>query len=297
MTQPAAGSLSDRERSSVIARRRRIRDPSVMRRTRFASLVAILCALAALLSGCFGGSNPIAILAAAVISGPAPLEVSFNLSYSEHTRGRPMEYSLNFGDGTDPATGDDLGLAVRHTYETGGTFVAELTLTDDENVRDTDRLTITVSQDGPPIGTDVGQTAPDFTASTTDGGEIRLSDFRGSVVLLDFWGAWCSPCKKSMPQLDEFARAYAADGLVVVLVSTDTAEQSSIDYLFDRGYDDFVSVWEPGGKYTPIALQYGVLGGSGVGIPHTLLIDRQGVIRFRGHPTLDLTASMIEALL
>jgi peroxiredoxin len=268
-----------------------------MRRLRLLALAAVVLGLAAALGGCFGGSNPVAILASAVVSGPAPLDVSFNLSYSEHTRGLPMEYSLAFGDETAPATGTDLDIAVHHTYEVGGTYVAELTLTDDQGARDTDRLTITVSQNGPPIGTDVGQTAPDFTAPTTAGGEVTLSDSRGSVVLLDFWGTWCSPCKRSMPHLDDLARTYGPDGLVVIIVSTDTVEQSSIDYLAGKGYDDFISVWEPGGKHTPVALLYGVLGGGDVGIPHTFLIDKQGVIRFAGHPLLDLTETMIEALL
>ena len=268
-----------------------------MTHRRVASLLLICAALPVILTGCFRSRGPVAILASAVVSGTAPLDVSFNLSYSEHPRGRPMTYELAFGDGTDPATGSDLGLAVHHTYEAGGTYVAQLTLTDDEGETDIDRLPITVSQEGPPVGTNVGDTAPDFTAHTTDGGELTLSDLRGSVVLLDFWGAWCTPCKQSMPHLDELVQIHGSRGLVAVLVSTDPAEQTSADYLADHGYEDFISVWESGGKYTRIALLYGVLGGGGVGIPHTFLIDRQGVIRFRGHPTLDLTDSMIEALL
>jgi peroxiredoxin len=268
-----------------------------MRLIRTVVVSSVALALLVGLTACFGPSNPVAILSAAVISGPAPLDVSFNLSYSEHTDNRPMTYELDFGDGSDPATGTELFIAIHHAYEEGGIYDAVLTLTDDQGARDTDRLTITVSQDGPPIGNGIGETAPDFTAHTTDGDEITLSDFRGSVVLLDFWGEWCSPCRRSLPHLEELLEAFGPQGLVVILVSTDVAEQSSIDYLADNGYDDFVSVWEPGGKFTRLALLYGVLGDSGVGIPHTFLIDRQGVIRFRGHPTLDLTASMVEALL
>ena len=266
----------------------------MMRRMIFA--VLIVCLLVGL-TACVQVSAPIAFLGSAQVSGPAPLDVSFNLAYSEHTQGRPMTFELDFGDETPAETGSELGIAIHHTYVDGGTYTARLTLTDDEGVQDTDRLTITVSQDGPPIGTGLGETAADFTSSTTDGGSFTLSDQRGQVVLVDFWGAWCSPCRKSMPHLDELAETYGPQGLVVVIVSTDTSQQESIDYLADNGYTRFISLWEPGGKYTPIARQYGVLGGVGVGIPHTILIDRQGVIRFRGHPTLDLTDTMIEALL
>jgi len=268
-----------------------------MNRTRRVFVLVLVMALSGLLAGCLERSEPVAFLGSAVVSGPAPLDVSFNLSYSEHTRGRPMEYQILFGDNSTPATGDDLGIAVHHTYATEGTYVAELTLTDDRGRMDRDRLTITVSATGPVVGTDVGNTAPDFTASTTDGDQITLSDYLGQVVLLDFWGAWCSPCRRSMPRLDEFAQTYGLGGLVVIVVSTDTSKQSAVDYLAGRGYDDFVSVWEPGGKHTPLALQYGVLGGGPVGIPHSFLIDRQGVIRFAGHPTVELEPAMIEALL
>jgi len=268
-----------------------------MRRTSRSLRTTAILALTAVLAGCFEGSTPVAFLGSAVVSGPAPLDVSFNLSYSEHTRGLPMTYRLDFGDGSDAATGSELDVAVHHTYASGGRFVAELTLTDDQGRVDSDRLAITVSADGPPVGTNVGETAPGFTASTTDGGEIALDDYRGRVVLLDFWGAWCSPCRRSMPRLDEFAETYGPAGLVVIIVSTDTSQQSSIEYLTDNGYDRFVSVWEPGGKSTPIALEYGVLGGGPVGIPHSFLIDRQGVIRFAGHPSRDLEEVMIEALL
>jgi len=250
-----------------------------------------------LLTGCFDESTPIAFLASATVSGPAPLSVSFNLAYSEHSHGLPMTFELDFGDGTPAETGTELDIAIHHTYANGGTYVATLTLTDEESVQDSDQLTITVSQDGPPIGVGVGMTAPDFTSSTTDGGAFTLSDLRGRVVLMDFWGAWCPPCRKSMPHLDDLAGTYGPDGLDVVIISTDTSMQESIDYLADNGYTRFISLWEPGGRYTPIAQQYGVLGDSGVGIPHTILIDRQGVIRFRGHPTLDLTDAMIEALI
>jgi len=269
-----------------------------MNRVRHLALAALTAFLLATLFGCYEDSRPIAFLGSAKVNGPAPLDVSFNLSFSEHSQGLPMTFELDFGDGSQAETGSEFGIAIHHTYELGGTYVATLTLTDSEGSRDADELTITVSQDGPPIGTSVGMTAPNFTSGTTDGeGTFTLSDLRGRVVLLDFWGAWCPPCRKSMPHLDELAEVYGPDGLVAVIVSTDTSEQESINYLNSNGYSRFVSLWEPGGRYTPIALQYGVLGDQGVGVPHTILIDRQGVIRFRGHPVLDLTEAMIEALL
>jgi peroxiredoxin len=184
---------------------------------------------------------------------------------------------------------------LHHIYD-AGTYDAVLILTDDHGRQGSDTLTITADESGPPVGTSVGDTAPDFTAHTTDGGSLTLSDYRGEVVLLDFWGAWCTPCRSSMPHLDALVREYAADGVVAIVVSTDAAEQTSIDFLDDGGYDAFLSVWEPGGKSgNPLTKLYG-LNGTDVGIPRTFVIDRQGVIRYVGHP-VDLTGEMLEAIL
>ncbi|MFC2100155.1 redoxin domain-containing protein [Candidatus Bipolaricaulota bacterium] len=248
------------------------------------------------LAGCFSPSGPIAVLGAGSITGPAPLVAEFDLSHCEHTQGLPMSFRLDFGDDSDPLIGSAFGIIVRHIYADGGTYTARLTVTDDQGEVALDSLRITVSTDGPPVGIEAGMTAPDFTSSSTDGGEFTLYDTRGKVVLLDFWGAWCTPCKKSLPHLDELVEAYEAQGLIAVLVSTDAVEQDTIDYLVQNGFTRFVSIWEPGAKFTPIATLYGVLSGGDVGIPHTFVLDRQGVIRYAGHP-MYISPALIEPLL
>ncbi len=255
-----------------------------------------LVLLMGMLFGCSDADKPLVLLSAPVVSGPAPLDVSFDLSHSEIPQGTPLHYTLDFGDGSAPATGTDLDLIVHHTYEVAGTFTAHLTVTDADGHQGESSLVITVSDDGPPVGTSVGMTAPDFTAHTTDGGEITLSDYRGQVVILEFWGAWCAPCKASMPHLQDLYDSYHSRGLVVITVSTDQEEQDTIDFLNDNGYTDFISVWEPGGKYgSPITKLYGV-DSPLVGIPRTYVLDRQGVIRYVGHP-MNLTDEFIQGLL
>jgi len=246
------------------------------------------------LSACLGPSAPEAALTAAITSGPAPLDIGFNLSYSVIRSGEPFEAVLDFGDGSDPVSPASLYTIVHHTYEAGGVHEAELTLIDADGRTDDATLTITVSEDGPPVGVAPGMTAPDFTAHTTDGGEVTLSNLRGSVVLLDFWGAWCTPCKKSLPHLDNLMEAYGADGLTVVLVSTDETEQESIDFLSGEGFDRFISVWEPGEKRnSPITILYEM---DDQPIPRSFILDRRGVIRYVGHPT-NVGARQIEPLL
>jgi peroxiredoxin len=259
-----------------------------------AKLLALALVVVALV-GCDAGTGPVAVLATAVVTGPAPLDVAFDLSYTAHPLDRTMTFELSFGDDSPPQAGSDFGVIVHHTYETG-TYEASLRVTDDQGATSEDRVAITVDKSGPRVGTLLGETAPDFTAHTTDGGSLTLSDLRGSVVLLDFWGAWCPPCRASLPHLDTLVRTYGSRGLVGVIVSTDIQEQDSIRYLEDAGLDRFASVWEAGGKAgSPITRLYGV-SSNDVGIPRTFVLDRQGVIRYVGHP-VDLTRDMIEAVL
>jgi len=139
-----------------------------------------------------------------------------------------------------------------------------------------------------PVGNRVGQLAPDFTLSRLDGGESSLSEFRGRVVILDFWATWCGPCRASMPGLEALRARYQDKGLVLVSVSLDRREEDARSYLERRGYAEFIGLWESLATAKQVALRYGVLG-----IPRTFVIDRQGIIRYCGHPTR-LTGATID---
>lgn len=68
--------------------------------------------------------------------------------------------------------------------------------------------------------------APDFTLMDLSGRNISLSDYKGRVVLLEFWATWCPPCKASVPGLVDLYRKYAQKGFIVVGVSTDTGSDA-----------------------------------------------------------------------
>ena len=256
-------------------------------------LTFVLFSLAAGFIGCTLNRAPLAILSASSISGAAPFEASFDLSHSCDPDDDPLSYTLDFGDGSEPISGTSFHLVIHHTYDVSGIFVTELTVIDSEGNQATDQLTITVDGEGPAVGLNVGKTAPDFPAHTTDDEEeITLSEYRGEVVLLDFWGAWCSPCRARMPHLQDLYDEYAEEGFVVFLVSTDRDRQDASHFLSSNGYTDFVSVWEPGYKsQNPIAELYQV-----DRFPYTFLLDRQGVIRYVGHPD-GLPSVLIKSLL
>ena len=63
--------------------------------------------------------------------------------------------------------------------------------------------------------------APQFELQDAEGKTVRLSDYAGKVVLLDFWATWCAPCKSSIPWIVELSEKYRGDGLVVLGISMD----------------------------------------------------------------------------
>ena len=73
-----------------------------------------------------------------------------------------------------------------------------------------------------------GQLAPDFTLQSLDGKAVRLSDFRGKAVLLNFWATWCQPCKIEMPWFVDMQKQYGPQGLQVLGVAMDDASPDDI---------------------------------------------------------------------
>lgn len=78
------------------------------------------------------------------------------------------------------------------------------------------------------VGNVQGVRAPDFTLTSLDGSKVKLSDFRGKAILLNFWATWCPPCKVEMPWFVDLQKQYGKDGLVVLGVAMDDSEPASI---------------------------------------------------------------------
>lgn len=72
---------------------------------------------------------------------------------------------------------------------------------------------------------EVGDTAPNFTVTTNSGAQASLKDYRGKVVVVNFWAAWCSPCVQEAPSLNEFYKEMSPLGVVVLAVSVDRNEK------------------------------------------------------------------------
>ena len=120
----------------------------------------------------------------------------------------------------------------------------------------------------------VGERVPaqDFTLKSAGGQNIRLSEYRGQVVMLNFWASWCGPCRQEFPHLDALQQKYADLGFTVFGVNVEQDRASAdrvlrdIPVTFPILFDDVNTVCE----------QYGV-----DAMPMTLLLDRHGVIRLR----------------
>lgn len=115
----------------------------------------------------------------------------------------------------------------------------------------------------------VRKTAPEFALSDSKGAAIRLSDFKGKVVLLNFWATWCHGCQTEIPWFVEFQKEFKAGGLAVVGVSMDDDGWTSVTPFMEQKKVNYAVVIgdESLGK------RYGL--GE---MPKTILIDREGRI-------------------
>ena len=111
--------------------------------------------------------------------------------------------------------------------------------------------------------------APDFTLKDLDGNDVSLEDFLGQIVFIDFWAAWCPPCKKELPILQETFDNYSSEGVVFLAISTDKDTSKVKPFINENNYK-FTVLFDNGMKKA-----YDV-----AGIPTVFIVDQEGIIRY-----------------
>ncbi len=138
-----------------------------------------------------------------------------------------------------------------------------------------------------------GQKAPNFVLRGIDGKRVSLDDFKGKVVLIEFWATWCPPCRASIPEMEALYKEFLGKDFELVGISIDDPADSSVVKEFVKEYNMPYPVALDDGK---VSKTYGV-----VSIPTLYLLDRDHRIvkhYFGYSPGLkDTLAAEIRALL
>lgn len=117
-------------------------------------------------------------------------------------------------------------------------------------------------------GIAIGEKAPDFELKTLTGDTVKLSDYRGKKVMLNFWATWCPPCKEEMPDMEQL---YQENGEEVVILAVNIDPQLNVQkFVSEMGITFPVLLDEK----DEVNTKYQVLT-----IPTTYFIDKQGIIR------------------
>lgn len=113
--------------------------------------------------------------------------------------------------------------------------------------------------------------APDFTLKSLDGANLRLEEYRGQVVLINFWASWCGPCRQEMPLLDRLHQRYVDTGFAVLGVNVEGDARPAQD-LIDKIPVSFPVLIDEGQTVSELYKLEAM--------PSTVVVDRDGVVRY-----------------
>lgn len=133
-------------------------------------------------------------------------------------------------------------------------------------------------------GLEKGETAPDFELTTLAGESVKLSDYQGKKVILNFWATWCPPCRAEMPHMQAYYEEQAAEDNVEILAVNLTKE--------DRGLEKINTFKDEYGLSFPIPLdETGEVGAlyQAVTIPTSYILDTQGRVQTKFVGPMDQT--------
>ena len=129
-----------------------------------------------------------------------------------------------------------------------------------------------VGAEDPDTQTLVGKAAPDFSLETLDGKTVKLSEHKGSVVVVDFWATWCPPCRKSLPHIQEMSadKDLVGKGLKVLAVNAQEEKDKAESFVKKNSYSFTVPLDKEGAAMKEYMVR---------GIPTTVIVGRDGSIK------------------
>src|SRR5882757_10837571 len=116
--------------------------------------------------------------------------------------------------------------------------------------------------------------APQFTLDSRAGSKISLAQYKGQVVMLNFWASWCGPCRQEMPLLEDIYKKYNKLGFTLIGVNVEPDSKAADDWLKQTPVS-FPVLYD---KDSKVSRMYDVSG-----MPSTVIIDRKGNLRFLHH--------------
>jgi peroxiredoxin len=122
------------------------------------------------------------------------------------------------------------------------------------------------------VGLKTGTVAPDFILKNLNGDDVQLSQFRGKVVLIDFWAIFCKPCIIALPKIQEIHEKYNNKELVVLAINVSEEKNKIQEFIEENDYTFQVLL---GSGNMNVQKNYGV-----INIPHTYIIDKQGKVAY-----------------
>lgn len=123
----------------------------------------------------------------------------------------------------------------------------------------------------PPSSVAIGEQAPEFTLPNMEGEQVSLSDFRGQVVVINFWATWCPPCREEKPTMEQLYQQKKDDGLVILAVNVEeNPHQVVSQYLLQHSYSFPILL---DGIKAEVQGLYGVFR-----YPESYIIDRDGTV-------------------
>lgn len=141
----------------------------------------------------------------------------------------------------------------------------------------------------PAVGVKAGELARDFELSTLDGNTVKLSDYKGKKVILNFWATWCGPCRAEMPEMQTYSEENKDVEILAVNLTTSEPGIDNVEKYIEEGGYTFMILLDQQNMYR----YYDVLT-----MPTTFFIDKEGIISYRhlGPMTYELMDEQVKKM-